>query len=82
MFNNSKHVGDKMSKTIGVRLPDNLYELVQLYKQEKGHIYDSEAVRDIVRRFLTEIWQPSSSSRHPSVREEEKAEKGGEVVGR
>ncbi|ADB57974.1 ribbon-helix-helix domain-containing protein [Archaeoglobus profundus] len=65
-----------MSKIVGVRLPDQLYNLVQMYKEEKGHIHDSEAVRDIIRRFLTEVWQPSRSSRHSSGREV-REEKGG-----
>ena len=65
-----------MSKIVGVRLPDQLYSLVQEYKRKKGHIHDSEAIRDILRRFLTEIWQPSRSSRLSSDRKEAGGVKG------
>ncbi|WP_457548710.1 hypothetical protein [Archaeoglobus sp.] len=63
-------------------LPDGLYELLEEYKAEKRIPSDSEAVRDIVRRFLTEVWKPSSSSRPSSeVREEEKLEEVRRDVG-
>jgi len=66
-----------MSKFVGVKLPEELYNVLQEYKREKIIDTDSEAVRDVVRRFLIEVWLPSRSSRHSGiesrVREEEKA---------
>ena len=37
---------------VGVRLPEKLYELLQDYKEEKGFLHDSEALRDILRKYL------------------------------
>jgi metal-responsive CopG/Arc/MetJ family transcriptional regulator len=41
-----------MSKFVGAKLPDKLYEALQRYKQKKAIETDSEAVRDILRQFL------------------------------
>ncbi len=39
-------------KFVGSKLPEGLYELLQDYKKERKIRSDSEAVRDILRRFL------------------------------
>jgi len=54
-------------KFVGAKLSNTIYQKLQIYKEEKGIDTDSEAIRDIVRRFLTEVWRPSSSSHHSRV---------------
>jgi metal-responsive CopG/Arc/MetJ family transcriptional regulator len=41
-----------MSKFVGAKLPDKLYEALQKYKKRNAIESDSEAVRDILRKFL------------------------------
>ena len=47
----------KLEKYIGTKLPKGLYEILEEYKRERQIKSDSEALRDIVRRFLLDVWQ-------------------------
>jgi metal-responsive CopG/Arc/MetJ family transcriptional regulator len=42
-----------VSKIVATKIPDKLYEKLQRYKEERCFETDSEAVRSILREFLT-----------------------------
>ena len=41
-----------MSKVVSAQIPDALYKKLQEYRQKYAISSDSEAVRDILRKFL------------------------------
>jgi len=43
-----------VAKVVATKIPDKLYEKLQKYKTEKCFESDSEALRSILREFLTE----------------------------
>jgi len=50
-------MGKPMEKFVGTKLSGGLYERLQEYKKEMAIYSDSEALRDILRRFLFEVWK-------------------------
>ena len=50
-------MGKPLEKFVGTKLSGVLYERLQEYKEEMAINSDGEALRDILRRFLLEIWR-------------------------
>ena len=51
-----------MSRFVGSKLSESIYNKLQEYKRNLGIKSDSEAVRDILRRYLFEIWKKDEKS--------------------